>query len=75
MIEGLDADLELLKIHRPYHESDHVLNVAYNFICGGQSLDDLELLRNDESYLKLLGVEAIPDPTTAGDFCRRFEEG
>ena len=31
LIEGIDADLELLKIHRPYHESDHVLNIAYNF--------------------------------------------
>ena len=73
LLRELDASLELLKIHRPYHESDHVLNVAYNIVCGGQTLDDLELLRNDENYLNLLGVEAIPDPTTAGDFCRRFE--
>ena len=28
--------------------------------------------RNDEVYLDALGVERIPDPTTAGDFCRRF---
>lgn len=73
LVEQLDARLALLKIHRPYHESDHVLNIAYNVFCGGRTLDDLELLRNDEVFLDALGVGAIPDPTTAGDFCRRFE--
>ncbi len=68
----LDRSLHLLKYHRPYHESDHVLNIAFNQLCGGRVLDDIELRRNDEAYLDALGVEAIPDPTTAGDFCRRF---
>jgi hypothetical protein len=68
----IDESLKLLKFHRPYHESDHVLNIAYNVMCGGQTLDDLELRRNDEVFLDALGVDAIPDPTTAGDFCRRF---
>jgi hypothetical protein len=74
LIERIDDALELLEAHRPYHESDHVLNVAYNVMCGGQTLEDIELRRNDEVFLDALGVEAIPDPTTAGDFCRRFEE-
>jgi len=56
----------------PYHESDHVLNIAYNLLCGGECLDDIELLRNNEAYLDALGAQRIPDPTTAGDFCRRF---
>ena len=73
LIEGIDAGVEVLKLHRPYHESDHVLNIAYNALCGGQTLDDIELRRNDEAYLDALGATAIPDPTTAGDFCRRFE--
>lgn len=73
LAERIDDRLKLLKVHRPYHESDHVLNIAYNVICGGQTLDDIELRRNDEAFLDGLGVEAIPDPTTAGDFCRRFE--
>jgi hypothetical protein len=30
------------------------------------------LRRTDEAYLDALGAERIPDPTTAGDFCRRF---
>ncbi|MBW1687092.1 MAG: IS1380 family transposase [Deltaproteobacteria bacterium] len=73
LVTRLDEDLNLLKVHRPYHESDHVLNIAYNVMCGGLTLEDIELRRNDEVFLDALGVEAIPDPTTAGDFCRRFE--
>jgi hypothetical protein len=73
LIKAIDSKLELLKVHRPYHESDHVLNIAYNALCGGHCLDDIEFRRNDEAYLDALGVQAIPDPTTAGDFCRRFD--
>lgn len=72
LIEAIDASLSVLKVHLPYHESDHVLNVAYNFLAGGRCLEDLELLRGDEVYLDALGAQRIPDPTTAGDFCRRF---
>jgi Transposase DDE domain group 1 len=72
LIDALDRDLHLLKIHLPYHESDHVLNIAYLPLCGGRCLQDLELLRQDEVYLDALGTQRIPDPTTAGDFCRRF---
>ena len=70
--EAIDRDLSLLKIHRPYQESDHVLNIAYNLLAGGRCLENLELLRNDDSYLDALAAPGIPDPTTAGDFCRRF---
>lgn len=69
----IDSALDLLKIHKPYHESDHVLNIAYNALCGGQRLEDIELRRNDRVMLDALGTESLPDPTTAGDFCRRFE--
>ncbi len=74
LIEAIDRRLQLLKIHLPYHESDHVLNIAYNILSGGTCLEDIELWRNDEVYLDALGAQRIPDPTTAGDFCRRFEE-
>jgi len=73
LIDAIDQDLQLLKTHLPYHESDHVLNIAYNIVSGGECMQDLELLRNDEAYLDALGASRIPDPTTAGDFCRRFE--
>jgi hypothetical protein len=72
LVDAIDRDLHLLKVHLPYHESDHVLNLAYNLLCGGDCVQDLELLRNDEAYLDALGAQRIPDPTTAGDFCRRF---
>jgi hypothetical protein len=71
---AIDESLQLLKVHQPYHESDHVLNIAYNILCGGKTLEDLEHLRHDEVYLDALGAKVIPDPTTAGDFCRRFTE-
>lgn len=75
LIDAINERLQLLKLHLPYHESDHVLNLAYNALAGGGCLEHLELLRNDENYLDALGARRIPDPTTAGDFCRRFEEG
>jgi len=64
--------LHLLKFHVPYHESDHVMTVAYNVLSGGTRLEHIERWRNDEVYLDALGASRIPDPTTAGDFCRRF---
>ncbi len=70
----INSSLHLLKLHKPYHESDHVLNVAYNALCGGQRLQDIEARRGDTVFLDGLGTKSIPDPTTAGDFCRRFDE-
>ncbi len=72
LAEAIDERLHLLKFHFPYHESDHVLNFAYNALCNGTCLDDIELRRNDLVFLDALGADRIPDPTTAGDFCRRF---
>jgi len=72
LVEAINQNLELLKVHLPYHESDHVLNIAYNVLVGGQRLEDIELRRQDESFLEGLGAQRIPDPTTAGDFTRRF---
>jgi hypothetical protein len=75
LIADIDGRLHLLKRHLPYHESDHVLNIAFNILAGGHKLEHLELRRNDEVYLNALGAQRIPDPTTAGDFCRRFRMG
>jgi hypothetical protein len=72
LAEAIDERLHLLKYHLPYHESDHILNFAYNALCNGTCLDDIELRRNDVVFLDALGADRIPDPTTAGDFCRRF---
>ena len=72
LAKAIDEKLQLLKRHLPYFESDHVFNIAYNILCNGDCLEDIERLRNDEVYLDALGAQRIPDPTTAGDFCRRF---
>ena len=74
LVEAIDRRVQLLKMHVPYHESDHVLNFAINGLCDATCLQDMELRRNDEVFLDSIGADAIPDPTTAGDFCRRFDE-
>jgi hypothetical protein len=74
LVEAINEKVHLLKRHLPYHESDHVLNIAYNTLTGGTCLEDIELRRNDEAFMDGVGVERIPDPTTAGDFTRRFSE-
>jgi hypothetical protein len=75
LVRAIDQRLHLLKVHMPYRESDHVLNFAFNALCEGTCLEDIELRRNDECFLDAVGAETIPDPTTAGDFCRRFTVG
>jgi Transposase DDE domain group 1 len=74
LIDAIDHRLHLLQFHFPYHESDHVLIFPYNALCNGTCLEDLEARRQDEVFLNALGARRIPDPTTAGDFCRRFDE-
>jgi len=74
LVKEINENLKLLKVHLPYHESDHVLNIAYNILAGNKRLEDIEMLRNDETYMNALGAQRIPDPTTAGDFTRRFKE-
>lgn len=72
LAQTINRTCPIFKLRLPYSEADHVLNIAYNLLAGGGCLEHLELRRNDEAYLNALGAERIPDPTTAGDFCRRF---
>jgi hypothetical protein len=72
LVAAIDRAVHVLKRHLPYHESDHVLTIAYNLLSGGTCLEDIERLRTDEASLDALGARRVPDPTTAGDFCRRF---
>lgn len=72
--EAINRAAPVLKLHAPYDEADHVLNIALNLLCGGTCLEHLEERRNDEAHLDALAAPRIPDPTTAGDFCRRFDE-
>ena len=73
LVDAIDRHVERLQAHFPYHESDHILNIAYNAVTDGTCLEDLKRKRVDEAYLNSLGAKRIPDASTAGDFCRRFE--
>ena len=74
LVGGINSMVHVLKRHLPYHESDHILNIAFNILAGGKRIEHIELRRNDEVYLNAFGAQRIPDPTTAGDFCHRFRE-
>jgi hypothetical protein len=74
LIRDIDHNLHVLRRHLPYHESDHVLNIAFNLLAGGTRIEHLERRRNDEAYLNAFDAQRLPDPTTEGDFCRRFAE-
>src|SRR5215467_11025061 len=56
----IDRTLHLLKRHLPYHESDHVLNIAFNILAGGRRIEHIELRRQDEVFLDVLGATRIP---------------
>ena len=54
--ENIDRSVHVFKRHLPYHESDHVLSIAYNLLAGGSCLEQIELRHNDEVFLAALGV-------------------
>ena len=54
LAKRIDEKVHVLKQHSPYYESDHVLNITFNSLCGGQVLEDIELRRNDSTYLDAL---------------------
>lgn len=68
----LDERVQVLKLHLPYHESDHILAQALMLYAGGTCLEDMTLLQQDPALLKMLGAVRTPDPTTSGDFLRRL---
>lgn len=70
--QRIDERLPLFKRHAPYHESDHVLAMTYTLYADGQCLEDQAVLQGSEAVRRILGACRIPDPTTAGDFLRRF---
>jgi len=72
LVEEIDRNIQLLKEHRPYHESDHILNICYNILTGGTCLENIGNLRENPEYMNSLDAERIPAQTTAGDFLRRF---
>ena len=66
--------VRVLQRHKPYWESDHVLTLVYNLLSGGETLSDIQRLRHDKAFARLVGSAQIPDPTTVGDFLVRFDD-
>jgi hypothetical protein len=50
-----------------------VLALAYTLYADGRCLEDQAVLQGSEAVRRLVGACRIPDPTTAGDFLRRFK--
>ena len=71
---AIDDKVRVLKRHLPYHESDHILSLAYTILSGGRCLGDLDARRENVAFLDAVGARRIPDPTTSGDFLLRFED-
>jgi hypothetical protein len=71
----LDESVKVKERESGYPESEHILALAANAFVGNDYLDDLEALREDVAIQRAIGRKEIPDPTTAGDFCRRFTLG
>jgi len=71
----LDEHVKVKQRESGYPESEHILALAANAFVGGDYLEDLEALREDVAIQRAIGRKDLPDPTTAGDFCRRFTLG
>jgi len=71
--EHINDNLKLFKQWHPYSEADHVLALSANLFIGGAHLEDLAVLQGSEAVCRMFGACRIPDPTTAGDFLRRFD--
>jgi hypothetical protein len=69
----LDNNVKVFERHRPYHESDHILTHVYNLYVGGGAIEDIANLQGSKAFQNLVGAESVPDPSTAGDFLRRFD--
>lgn len=74
LADAIDAHVRVLREHRPYTESDHVLALVSAVLAGGSCPEDLRRLRQDPQFLDSLGVGRLPDSTTSGDFLRRFSQ-
>ena len=71
--QAINAGLRLLRRHKPYAESDHILTLVYHFLSGGETLNDVNRLGDDPVLLRVLGTEQVPHATTIGDFLARFK--
>src|SRR5258708_16670532 len=62
LVKAVDAALNLLKIHLPYHESDHVLTLAYSVLTGGTPPGGGDRLGKHPPSTQLLRPQPVPPP-------------
>lgn len=70
--EHIAAHVRVLKVHQGYGESDHLFHLLSALFAGASCVEDIAQLQGDQTYRKLAGVERVTDPSTMGDFLRRF---
>lgn len=73
--EEIDRNVKVKERNNGYDESQAVLSLGYSIIAGGDCIDDIDMMRNDNTLLTLIGEKSIPHSTTEGDFLRRFNLG
>jgi hypothetical protein len=72
--EEVDGALEGPKSGRGYQPHEFVQGLIWMLHAGGRRLEDLRELRGEQEVLGALGLEALPDAGTAGDWLRRQGE-
>lgn len=72
--EDVDRVLEGPKSGRGYPPRAFVRALGWMLHAGGRRLEDLRELRAEQGVLKALGLEAVPDAGTVGDWLRRQGE-
>jgi len=75
---GVVQDLRTLTVkkrRRGIPIEDFVMGLASNFLVGGDSLTDLEVLREETVTRELCYGLEVPAPTTAGERLRTFTRG
>lgn len=71
----IDITVKVKERERGYKESEAILALMVSVITGGECLDDLLALREEEAFKTIWRHGDIPHPTTMGDFLRRFDLG
>jgi hypothetical protein len=69
--EEVDRSLEGPKSGRGYKPREFVQALVWMLHAGGRRLEDLRELRAEQEVLGRLGLEAVPDAGTVGDWLRR----
>ena len=69
---AIDAGVRVLRRCKWYRESDHILTLIFSMISGGNKLQDVNRLGQDDALKRVLGSDRIPHATTIGKFLWRF---